>query len=501
MKLLKKLMIVFVAVLMVMSLTSKLYAEETGGTSETTATVTPATDKTTETDGSVEVTNTKKDQKYTLYKLFDADMGVNNAITYTLPAGKTEADLTYNEKSWFELNSNGFVVAKSGTVDEWAKDPDAKAWAVSFGSKVGDEKTAASDGDTNVKWDTLAYGYYYVDTTLGSFIGVDSANKNAEIAEKNEVPSVDKEIVSTTSGAVGDDPTKAEDTAGDKGKNEAATAQVGDTITYKVTVSAKPGAENYVVTDTLSNGLTAPSAEAVTVTGLNKGTDKDYTVTVEGQTITVTFTKTFLDSITADRNLVINYTAVLNENAVIGSEGNPNTVTLKWGHKTVPDSSTDDAKVYTAKISLTKKDDKNNGLAGAEFALKNSDGKYYALDQDGKVTWVDAVASATKYTSGSDGKLSGEFTGLSNGQYTLEETVVPAGYNPIDSNDASLKITIAADDYTDENLIQSTEVVNKAGAVLPSTGGIGTTIFHIAGAALVLGAGILLISKKRMNNN
>ncbi|MBQ4249381.1 MAG: hypothetical protein II705_04970, partial [Clostridia bacterium] len=155
------------------------------------AAITPATDRTTETDGAVKVTNAADGQTYTLYKLFNADMGANDAITYTLPSGKTAADLTYNGKSWFELNSNGFVVAKNGTETDWAKDPDAIAWAKSFGTPNATTKTGA---DAKTGWTGLDYGYYFVDTTLGAFIGVDSANKTAEITEKNEEPKIDKSI-------------------------------------------------------------------------------------------------------------------------------------------------------------------------------------------------------------------------------------------------------------------------------------------------------------------
>lgn len=482
MKTMKKLLVLTLSILMILgtSVVTSFAAE-------------PKADKTTETDGSVTVQNAKIGQKYTLYKLFDADMGANNAITYTLPSEKTVAELTYNGKSWFELNSNGFVVAKEGTEVDWAKDPDAIAWARDFGEPVSgkDPITAGT-----VTWTGLAYGYYFVDTTLGSFIGVNSANKAAVIQEKNEEPSVDKEIVSTTSGVVGDDPEEATQTDGDKGKNEAATAQVGDTVTYKVTVAAKAGAENYVVTDTLSAGLTAPAPTAVTVTGLN--VTEDYTVTVSGQVITVTFTKAYLDSIEEDTDIVINYTAVLNGNAVVGEDGNDNKVKLTWGHDNSENYAEDEAKVYTAKISLTKTDG-SKGLAGATFALKNASGKYYKL-AGGVVSWEDAVADATTFTSKADGTFDGDFTGLPNGSYTLEETVTPEGYNAIDPDDNSLKFTIEDNDYTDNNLIQETTVVNNAGTPLPSTGGMGTTILYIIGGALVAVSAIMLVAKKRTEN-
>ena len=85
------------------------------------------------------------------------------------------------------------------------------------------------------------------------------------------------------------------------------------------------------------------------------------------------------------------------------------------------------------------------------------------------------------------------FTGLCDGTYTLVEKTVPAGYNGA----ADVDITIAGRNFTAENLIQSATVVNKEGPALPSTGGIGTTIFYIVGSVLLLAAAIVLIARRR----
>lgn len=448
---------------------------------------TPATDKTKETDGSVEVTNAKQGQTYTLYKLFDADMGANDSITYT-----TTIDLTGNK--WFELNSNGYVVAKAGTEADWAKDPEAIAWVKENGTQVGSPITAGT-----VKWENLAYGYYFVDTTLGSFVGVDSANKNAQIQEKNEEPKLDKEITGVANNDTSSLGTGDETTDPGQGANEKAIAQVGDPVAYKLTVTAKPGAENYVVTDTLSEGLTAPAATGVTVACTDPAiTADDYTVAVAGQVITVTFKKAYLDKITKDASIVITYTAVLNDKAKIGEEGNPNTAKLTWGHSPDDDInfSQDDAKVYTAQVDILKTDNSTPAkpLKDAGFVIKNAQGKYYKLD-NGVVTWVDSIDAADVHTSGADGKVPA-FTGLKNGTYTLVEKVVPEGYNKLDDTD----FTIADKDYTNTNLKQSKTVQNQAGQELPSTGGIGTTMFYLVGGALILGAGVVLAARKKAQN-
>ena len=87
------------------------------------------------------------------------------------------------------------------------------------------------------------------------------------------------------------------------------------------------------------------------------------------------------------------------------------------------------------------------------------------------------------------------FTGLANGTYTLVEKTVPAGYNKA----ADSTFTISEGNYTATNLEQTSTVINEAGSVLPSTGGIGTTIFYAIGAVLVIGAGIVLVTRRRMN--
>jgi LPXTG-motif cell wall-anchored protein len=142
-------------------------------------------------------------------------------------------------------------------------------------------------------------------------------------------------------------------------------------------------------------------------------------------------------------------------------------------------------------------------LAGAGFVIQNSQNKYYKLTTEttGGVTtnvveWVDSIDDATEYTSDADGKVTA-FTGLANGTYTLIEKTVPKGYNKA----ADSTFTIVEKDYTAGNLEQATEVVNNGGAELPSTGGSGTTMLYIIGAILLVGAGILLVTRRRMNSN
>ena len=154
--------------------------------------------------------------------------------------------------------------------------------------------------------------------------------------------------------------------------------------------------------------------------------------------------------------------------------------------------------MYKFTKNATSGTDAQKPLAGAGFVLKNSEGKYYKLD-NGAVTWVDSINDATEYLTDDTGALAdgAKFTGLASGTYALEEKTVPAGYNKADDT----PITITANDYTTPNLVQTADVENESGTVLPSTGGIGTTIFYVVGSVLVLGAAVVLIVRRRTRNN
>ena len=450
--------------------------------------------------GSITVSPANEGQTYTLYKLFDAEITLDDsgdllAINYKLPNGK--ADLG-DGTDWFEIQ-NGFVVAKEGLTSDWAKNPAAIAWAKSFGTKVQDSITATKEN--LVSWGGLEYGYYYVDSTLGSFIGVDSAAPNATIQDKNNPPTIDKKI---TGVGRGNDIEDAAWPSEGKDEKEFALAEIGDTIDYEVTVVAKPGAENYVVTDTLSEGLTPPtSAEVEVKVGDTTLDDSLVNVTVTGQVIKIAFAKEYLDTIKIDTTIVITYSAILNDNAENGTAGNANDVVLTWGHDPSVNTAKDDTVVFTVDVNVFKyykgEAESEIPLEGAEFALQNAEGKYYKYDSTNGVTWVDSVNDATRYMTGSDGKLVNVFKGLKDGTYTLVETVVPAGFNK--TADESFKITSGTgDSYEVGNLeTRNIKVLNNKGVELPSTGGIGTTMFYVIGGALVLVAVVLLVTRKRMS--
>lgn len=243
----------------------------------------------------------------------------------------------------------------------------------------------------------------------------------------------------------------------------------------------------------------------------------DISVTIDGNTVTLADA---CDSITAENGdaitlkfkndwiktqvgntITITYTATINQNALT-IDNAKNTASLDYGNNTETNSTeVEPPVIHTAKITVTKVDNKNQPLAGAGFILKNADGKYYNKANDtGSITWVDNIDNATELTTtdAENGNVV-VFDGLGAGTYTLEEKTVPDGYNKAE-NDTNMTVTIANTDLTENigTVEKPVTVTNNAGAVLPSTGGIGTTIFYVLGGVLIVAAVVLLVTRKRM---
>lgn len=424
------------------------------------------------------------------------------------------------------------VLGKNNTDDALANAVAKLAYA----NKTGDG-TPLTAGEN-----TLADGYYLiVDTTAN--VGAGGAYNaallqvvgNINIKAKTDAPTVDKSV------------TDSNNVAGN-----AADYSIGDKVPFTLVGSvpdmSRYDTYKYTFHDTLSAGLTAPAKTEVKVylsadaaldasdTEVTSGFD----VTVSGQEITVSCDdlKT-VAGIAVGKNVIVSYSATLNSGAKIGSEGNPNTVKLEYSNK--PDQSgsgdtgntgetpEDKVLVFTYELDVTKVDGQNPAtkLPGAEFVLLNSDKSKVAEVAGGKfVKWVAVPASVdgkitypagTTLTSGDDGKF--VIAGLDAGSYFLREIKAPVGYNLI-KNDISvtiaatlaqtedapaltdLTIKVDQDDVKDGNKttgVVATDVKNNMGATLPETGGIGTTIFYVLGSVLLVGAAVLLITKKRMS--
>ena len=245
------------------------------------------------------------------------------------------------------------------------------------------------------------------------------------------------------------------------------------------------------------------------------------------------------------QNIVITYTAKLNSDAVLGSTGNPNEVYLKYSNNpnNTDDSDTDEGEtpkdkviVFTYKPVVNKVDSDNQPLEGAEFTLYKEVAADYAANEGEVVKTgaeikaaliaanaklsgkLDALGDSKNYvakamTAVSGSKTSFEFKGIDDGNYVLVETKIPAGYNAYVASAFTVEATheaesddpkltaLSGDDFTGdvETGVLSRDVVNNQGATLPSTGGIGTTMFYVIGAILVIGAGVVLVTRRRMS--
>lgn len=500
MKNFKKIMALIIACVMTIGMMSTMaFADgETAAANDGKITVTPP-------DG----TQATSKNTYTLYKVFAAETDGSN-YSYklsgshdTVPAGfiLDDAGNVYFAEEVATGTEGAFTVKVGGT-DKLIKnkptlsqtDINAIASYVTTADKV-DEKEVT--GTTPAVFSGLSYGYYYVATTTGTLVVIDSTKPDVNVEDKNEVPPLTKKITQANSVLPDDTSTTDIDEAGKK-----AIAQVGTSVQYTLTVTKKKGAENYEVHDTMGTGLKYNKDVAVTVGGTAVDATK-YTKTETDSSLVVKFDNTYMASLADDTVITLVYTALVTEDA-LHTVPAKNTAYLSYGHTPGENKTpTVETETYNAKFSVVKKDGKDQFLGGAGFVLKNSAGKYYKYtaateSAPEKVEWVDALTDATEYTSKStDGTLDGEFTGLPNGTYTLVENTVPTGYNKA----ADYTFTVNGADVTDafsaSNLIQSTTVINNKGVELPSTGGVGTTIFYIIGGILILGAAIALISKKK----
>ena len=461
MKKMKKFFALLIAVTMVMSMGITAFAAATadsGKGGNASITITLPTD------------NSGKDEEitYKVYKVFNAtNDGQSNAISYQIDSANGDLTAAMTEAG-FSVDTAGNVTGPSGT--ELSADA-ITAIAAYAKDSIGTFTAKPSDGTLQITG--LEYGYYYITTTTGSVVTVDSTNPNAAVQDKNTIPGPpDKKITGVDTGSF--------DEAGQN-----AIAQVGTKVTFTATIKKVKGATNYVFHDTMTAGLLYNNDVAVTPASLTY----DDTV-ASGDTITLTFDNDKLAALADDTDITITYSATVTSDALTINAAE-NTASLDYGdgHTT----ETDTVKVYNAKFTVTKQDGDGKPLQGAGFVIKNADNKYYKIANN-VVTWVDSIDDATEYTSDAQGAVPA-FTGLANGTYTLVEKTVPAGYNKKDDSTFEIK----EGDYTSGNLEQASTVVNQSGTELPSTGGIGTTIFYIVGAMLVIGAGVVLVTRRRMD--
>lgn len=466
-------------------------------------------------DGKITINNAVAGADYKIYKMLDF-VASNNAGTqgiYTIESGWEDFFAAAPATNYFVVTDNAgqkTVALKEGvtTVDQTL----AKA-AIAYAEKntIAATKTAKASG-TKVEFTGLDLGYYAIDTSLGTLCALTNTNSDFTATEKNTKPDIDKFVQEDKDSSWG----KVND------------ADIDQVVNYRSVITVGVGATNYVMHDTMTEGLTFDPKSVVVkyVTVADDGTVTDgaeivaagnYTVVenptdkhTDNHTFDVIFENTLIESLAQGTKFAVYYSATLNENAIIVDEGNDNEVYLSYGEDSTWETDKHVTRTFTWKfdaLKYTNNDAVKTPLAGAKFQLLDKDNKVISFTQiAGTNTYkVDAQGTITEIVTDSTGKF--EFVGLDEGTYKLHETEAPAGYNKLandveitvasEHKDAELKAsyTVNGSAATDDAEI---EVENKTGGLLPETGGIGTTIFYVVGLALVLGAAVLLITKKRM---
>lgn len=439
--------------------------------------------------GSITIVNPQEGKTYTAYKIFDVTYSGAN-YSYTI----NTADAAYATVAEYAANAaNGLKLTANGTSEYIVTIDSAKFSAASFAKFLRDNQASlgagvafAKDG-TEVKASRLELGYYFVAGTSGSVCELVTA-KDVKIRDKNETPEIEKAV---------DDSDR--------------TVEVGQVLTF--TVSGKvPSTVGYTeyryeVTDKMSAGLTFNDDVRITIGGID--VTEDTTVdSIENGFVARFDMNNYQDRV--DAAVVITYTATVNDGAVVRNI-ETNTATLVYSNdpsdKTSTETSTVEVDLYTFNIVIDKYrvGSEETKLADAKFVLINSEGKYYKYNTAAeKVEWVADKADADEVVTSADGRAA--FNGLEAGTYYLEETAAPSGYNRLSGNIEIViydkdNATVAgnASNPAAADLSLTAKIANASGTVLPETGGIGTVIFIVVGALAVVGAGIFLVTNKRIS--
>lgn len=434
------------------------------------------------TKGTITINNAIVNETYSIYRILDLETydAQNNHYIYRANT-KWEAFINDANKGGKYLeakneNGNTYYVWKENA-DQVKFTEEAIAYAKAKPIETEASKKATS---TTVQFTELDLGYYLVSSSVGSLLHLTTTNPNGEINEKNTIkPEVDKAVKENSTGVYG----KEND------------ATIGDTVEFKSTITTGAGFKDYVLYDKMSKGLTlnSGSIKAYVIDNNDEVAidEQYYTVNtnVDGYKFTVTFNNEFIAKQPRNTKIVVKYTATLNENATIEGNGNTNETHLEYDNGTTETKTTT---TYTYKFNLKKTDADENEIEGAEFKLyKDNKEILVVLENEANSIYRVAVAGETGVTI----KVGhATIKGLDAGTYYLEEVVSPEGYNKLTSKQ---EVEVKGKNNDNSFHINDISVVNYTGSLLPETGGIGTMLFITFGLILILGFGLLLVTKLR----
>lgn len=455
---------------------------------------------------SITIDGAVNEKTYTLYRIFDVASKTDDGMVYNVTtAWKPFFEGNGAGTEYVEIDSLGQVkkLKKEGFAND-SENAKAFAAAALAWAKTQSNIAVASvtAGNNEAKFTGLKEGYYLVDTTTGSLCSVGNVTGSTAVTikEKNGVPSVDKQVQEDSDSSWGD-------------KND---AEIGQEVNFKTTINVTAGnTTNYVLHDKMT-GLTY-KADSIQITkangtvALTQGTDYTIETPKDGCSFEIKFVNN--GKLNAGDVVVVTYTATVNADAVVAGTGNTNETWLDYGNNGHTTHDTTRTYVWEFKIyKYTKGAGENETVAlpHAEFVLykKSGETKSYLTASGNKLTgWTTEENSATKFTSDNNGNVS--ISGLDAGEYYLKETKAPDGYNKL-TDDIRVELTKEYNEstnvgtaffaYSNVTKEDKVEVENNAGTTLPSTGGMGTTVFYVVGGGLMAVAVVLLVTKKRMEN-
>lgn len=471
--------------------------------------------------GSITINGVSEGTDYSIYRLLDLESYDKTSGAYAYKINSAWTGFFSGEGASYITVDDGYVTWNAGEDDATMVTFTQKALAYAKANGITPVKSSENAGEfvvtgTSGKFSDLPLGWYLVDSTAGALCGITTTDPDASINAKNGTPTIEKQVQEDLTGMWG----------------EQNTADIGQIVEYMSIIHAAPGAEKYVMHDIMSEGLTFEHDPAndrgvtsITLTTSLGGTTTltpgtDYTVKTTGFSddcdFEVIFSDAFCATLKANDRIIVYYNAMLNRHALIGTgTGNVNESKLEYGeaHHVTPEDKTT---TYTFSIDIVKTDSSNKLIDGAKFRiydaptggneiavvpLLEADDVTPKLDANGNPMYRRARADETGVEiEVKDGKVT--VVGFDNGVYYLEETVAPDGYNKLTARkeftiaDGNLDSVFNDDIYSTGSGVH---VVNKNGTMLPETGAEGTFLFITLGMILVLGTGVLLVTKKRMS--
>lgn len=520
MKLLKRILAIVCTFVMIISMATGVNAVND---TSTTATAAP-------TKGSITLENVVVGDTYNVYKILSLESYIKDkAYSYKKTDDKW-ADFVVNGKGadFLTTNSDGYVKFKDNANNDNAARMLA-IYAIGFAQAnretVKPTKTVRAEATskttkTSVVFDDLDLGYYVVESTSGTACAITTTDPHATIKNKQDNPSVNKTILDGH-GVV-------------SANNKMNSVNIGDTVGFKTTIHVKPGAKNYVLHDIMDKNLDFnfvayvyyinKNNKQVHLTEQANDTANPHFVVTRSElgdncTFELKFTNyfysTYKEAIDAKEitEIYVEYVATVKDTAPIDT-AMKNTTYLTYGENNL-ETDKSETKTYTYGIPVYKYTGNNTPLAGAKFILSKAENP----DETNAIKFTQAggnytyaanqKSGAATTTLESDTKGNIQIKGLEAGTYYLKETEAPKGYNKISSpikivveaNEDTGKPVIKVDKNGNATVVTRVEVQNNTGSVLPSTGGMGTTLIYVVGSILVLASGIVLFSKRKEGTN